>query len=196
YGYSGDPVRRVDACASQGVPALGEPVGYVGRLGPVLTLELLDLQGLDFDLSLTGFDTKEIDDFLLKVIPDEDATPPLPEVPITQPGDLWLCGSHRVLCGDATDAKAVSRLLGQSQPFLMVTDPPYGIELDSEWRDRPGMNGSGWPESLLRSSLVCRSVSDTALRLSVNLSRRRALMKRLVVRAGWRARTAPGAPTC
>ena len=162
----------------------------------MLTLELLDLQGLDFDLSLTGFDTKEIDDFLLKVIPDEDATPPLPEVPITQPGDLWLCGSHRVLCGDATDAKAVSRLLGQSQPFLMVTDPPYGIELDSEWRDRPGLNGCGWPESLLRSSLVCRSVSDTALRLSVNLSRRRALMKRLVVRAGWRARTAPGAPTC
>src|ERR1035437_394188 len=85
----------------------------------LLTLELLDLQGLDFDLGLTGFDTKEIDDFLLKATPDEDATPPLPEVPITKSGDLWLCGSHRVLCGDATDADAVSRLLGQSQPFLM-----------------------------------------------------------------------------
>jgi DNA modification methylase len=112
----------------------------------LLTIELLDLQGLDFDLSLTGFDSKEIDDFLWKDIPDEDATPPLPEVPITQPGDLWLCGSHRVLCGDATDAKAVSRLLGQCQPFLMVTDPPYGIELDSEWRDRAGLNGCGAAE--------------------------------------------------
>jgi hypothetical protein len=100
-------------------------------------------QGLDFDLSLTGFDTKEIDDFLLTDTPAEDATPPLPEVPITKPGDLWLCGPHRVLCGDATDAEAVSRLLGQCQPFLMVTDPPYGIELDSEWRDRAGLNGCG-----------------------------------------------------
>jgi hypothetical protein len=58
-------------------------------------------------------------------------------------GDLWLCGSHRVLCGDATDAESVSRLLGKSEPLLMVTDPPYGIELDSEWRDRAGLNGCG-----------------------------------------------------
>src|ERR1039457_589140 len=112
----------------------------------LLKIELLDLQGSDFDLSLTGFDTKEIDDFLLKDIPEEDATPPLPAVPVTKPGDLWLCGSHRVLCGDATDAAVVSRLLGERHPFLMVTDPPYGIELDSEWRDRAGLNGCGAAE--------------------------------------------------
>jgi DNA modification methylase len=75
--------------------------------------------------------------------PDEDAAPPLPAIPVTKPGDLWLCGSHRVLCGDATDAEDVSRLLGESKPFLLVTDPPYGIELDSEWRDRAGLNGCG-----------------------------------------------------
>lgn len=47
---------------------------------------------------------------------------------------------------DATDAEAVSRLLRQCQPFLMVTDPPYGMELDSEWRDRAGLNGCGSAE--------------------------------------------------
>jgi DNA modification methylase len=109
----------------------------------LLKIELLDLQTLDFDLSLTGFDTKELDDFLLNDTPAEDSAPPLPVVPVTKPGDLWRCGSHRVLCGDATEAEVVSRLLGEHKPFLMVTDPPYGIELDSEWRDRAGLNGCG-----------------------------------------------------
>jgi DNA modification methylase len=109
----------------------------------LLALELQDLQTSDYDLALTGFDMKEIDDLLLDDTPVEDAAPPLPIHPVTGAGDLWLCGSHRVLCGDATDAEAVSRLLDESKPFLMVTDPPYGIELDSEWRDRAGLNGRG-----------------------------------------------------
>jgi ParB-like nuclease domain len=112
----------------------------------LLRIELLGLQTSEFDLSLTGFGTKEIDDLLLDDTADEDALPPLPEHPVTSVGDLWLCGPHRVLCGDATDASAVSRLLDASKPFLMVTDPPYGIELDSEWRDRAGLNGCGGAE--------------------------------------------------
>jgi hypothetical protein len=48
-----------------------------------------------------------------------------------------------VLCGDATSPESGSRLLGDAKPLLMVTDPPYGIELDSEWRDRAGLNGRG-----------------------------------------------------
>ena len=74
---------------------------------------------------------------------EADACPALPVAPVTIPGDLWLLGEHRVLCGDATDLEAVKRLLGERQPFLLVTDPPYGIELDSEWRDRAGLNGCG-----------------------------------------------------
>jgi len=54
-----------------------------------------------------------------------------------------LLGAHRVLCGDSTSPEAVARLLGERKPRLMVTDPPYGIELDSEWRDRAGLNGCG-----------------------------------------------------
>src|ERR1700688_2120544 len=118
----------------------------------LLALELLDLKTSDYDLSLTGFDSKEIDDFLLGDIPDEDAVPPLPVHPVTGAGDLWLCGPHRVLCGDATDAAVVLRLLSEHQPFLMVTDPPYGIELDSEWRDRAGLNGRGVAEPSCQKS--------------------------------------------
>ena len=109
----------------------------------LVALEFVDLQGMGFDLELTGFDTQQIDDFLLDDPPEEDAAPPLPVSPVTRPGDLWLCGSHRVLCGDATNPEAVSRLVDERKPILMVTDPPYGIELDSEWRDRAGLIGCG-----------------------------------------------------
>jgi DNA modification methylase len=113
----------------------------------LLALELQEIQESDFDLSLTGFDPGEIDNLL--ALDDEEkanAAPPLPESPVSRAGDLWLLGSHRVLCGDATSPEAVARLLGERQPRLMVTDPPYGIELDSEWRDRAGLNGHGLAE--------------------------------------------------
>ena len=111
----------------------------------LLAFELQELRVADFNLNLTGFDIKEIDDLL--VAPDVDdqgnATPPLPQIPISRAGDLWVCGPHRVLCGDATSPEAVARLLGASEPVLLVSDPPYGIELDSEWRDRAGLNSCG-----------------------------------------------------
>ena len=115
----------------------------------LLTLELQELSECDFDLSLTGFDPKELDDLLIAPAEDEraNATPPLPENPVSRLDDLWICGSHRVLCGDATSAEAVAKLLGERKPLLLVTDPPYGIELDSEWRDRAGLNSCGPAEA-------------------------------------------------
>jgi DNA modification methylase len=110
----------------------------------LLALELQDIQDADFDLSFTGFNPGEIDALL--AIPDEEKAneaPPLPEVAVSRVGDVWLCGPHRILCGDCTNAEAVARILGERKPKLMVTDPPYGIELDSEWRDRAGLNGCG-----------------------------------------------------
>jgi DNA modification methylase len=110
----------------------------------LLALELQEIQEADFDLSLTGFDPGEIDG-LLAMEDDEkaNAAPPLPDSPVSRVGDLWLLGPHRALCGDATNAEVVARLLGERKPRLMVTDPPYGIELDSEWRDRAGLNSCG-----------------------------------------------------
>ena len=114
----------------------------------LLALELQELSEADFDLSLTGFDPGEIDGLL--AIPDEEKAneaPPLPAVATSRLNDLWICGKHRVLCGDATSQEDVAHLLGERTPQLMVTDPPYGIELDSEWRDRAGLNGCGPAEA-------------------------------------------------
>jgi DNA modification methylase len=115
----------------------------------LLGLELEELKDLDFDLNLTGFDSKEIDDLLFDPGLDEaaDGVPVLPQEPATRLGDLWLCGKHRVLCGDATASDAVARLCGDDSPAEMITDPPYGVELDSEWRDRAGLNGFGPAET-------------------------------------------------
>ena len=66
---------------------------------------------------------------------DADAVPEPPEEPITKTGDLWLLGEHRLLCGDSTKAEDVERLLDGRKPFIMVTDPPYGVGLDQSWRD-------------------------------------------------------------
>ena len=108
-----------------------------------LALEFGQLKALDFDLSLTGFDPREIDAFTLTPDAAEDELPLIPEVATSRTGDLWLCGPHRVLCGDTTQRESVALALGTHKPFLMVTDPPYGVELDMEWRDRAGHNEMG-----------------------------------------------------
>jgi DNA modification methylase len=129
-----------------------------------LSLELQEIQASDFDLSLTGFDPGEIDKLLL--LEDEEianATPPLPESPVSRTGDLWVLGPHRVLCGDCTSAEVVARLLGERKPRLMVTDPPFGVELDSEWRDRAGLNKHGPAEA---SYLKKRTVGHTNTTIS------------------------------
>src|ERR1700682_3850935 len=111
-------------------------VGWAEWDAELLGLELLELRDLAFDLDLTGFDSRKIDEFLAGPDLDEgaDAVPPVPDQPTSKLGDLWLCGKHRVLCGDATAPDAVTRLCGSLAPSVMITDPPYGIELDSEWR--------------------------------------------------------------
>src|SRR5580693_2475421 len=124
-------------------------VGWAEWDEELLGLELSELKDLDFDLNLTGFDSREIDEYLADPEHDEDAdaVPPVLDDPASSLGDLWLCGKHRVLCGDATAPDAVGRLCGTAAPSVMITDPPYGIELDSEWRDRAGLNGYGPAES-------------------------------------------------
>jgi ParB-like chromosome segregation protein Spo0J len=87
-------------------------VGWANWDDELLAQELREIEESGFDLSLTGFDSKEIDD-LITALGDGDRTDEVPQaaaVPVTRPGDLWLCGSHRVLCGDATSPEAVARL--------------------------------------------------------------------------------------
>jgi len=103
---------------------------------------LSDLADIDFDLDYTGFDDREIDDLLFRIEdPNEvaDDACPYPEVVVTKPGDLWQCGNHRILCGDATSESDVAWLLGSATPVLMVTDPPYGVEYNPDWRAQAGL---------------------------------------------------------
>jgi DNA modification methylase len=92
-----------------------------------LALEFAELKAMDYDLNLTGFDSREIDAFTLQPNAAEDDAPPVPENPITKPGDLWLLGEHRLLCGDSTNADNVARLLGGRKADMVFTDPPYGV---------------------------------------------------------------------
>lgn len=110
----------------------------------LLALELQDLQGFGYDLALTGFDGGELksllDDGPATGLTDEDAVPEPSAEPVTRPGDLILLGPHRLLCGDATVATDVARLLDGARPHLMVTDPPYGVDYDPSWRNTAGVS--------------------------------------------------------
>ena len=103
--------------------------------------EITELTSRGYDTALTGFTTREIDDLLagLDDLTDDPVMPLVPENPVTRRGDLWVCGSHRVFCADSTDAEAVARLIGAAKPRLTVTDPPYGVEYDPEWREQAGL---------------------------------------------------------
>jgi hypothetical protein len=102
----------------------------------MLRLELGDLKELGFDLALTGFDEIELGTFLAdktEGLTDPDDVPQVPEHPVTQPGDLWLLGRHRLLCGDSTVATDVERVLGGTVPTVLFVDPPYGMNLDTNY---------------------------------------------------------------
>lgn len=74
---------------------------------------------------------------------DENEAPPVAKKAVSRLGDVWLLGHHRLVCGDSTDAATVSKLLGNVRPFLMVTDPPYGVEYDPSWRVKAGAASKG-----------------------------------------------------
>jgi DNA modification methylase len=105
-----------------------------------LPLELMELQKADFDLSLTGFPEDEI--LRLLTMPpaegqgDPDAVPEPPADPVTKPGDLWVLGRHRLLCGDATKPEDVARVLGDSTADMLLTDPPYNVAYEGKTADR------------------------------------------------------------
>lgn len=105
-----------------------------------LSKELLELKTVSFDLTLTGFDSKELDRYLFRSQDENDEPVDRPQpLQVSQSSDLWLCGKHRVLCGDATSTADVDALLGLARPVLMVTDPPYGVAYDPMWREQAGL---------------------------------------------------------
>ncbi|MFV0283735.1 MAG: site-specific DNA-methyltransferase [Castellaniella sp.] len=108
----------------------------------LLRLELADLKLLDLDLELLGFANDEIDRLLdggdddKQGLTDDDAVPEVAEDTVTQPGDIWLLGNHRVLCGDATNAEDYARLLGGELADMAFTDPPYNVNYANSAKDK------------------------------------------------------------
>jgi DNA modification methylase len=99
----------------------------------MLTLELQELDGEDFDLSLLGFEADELNALLNPIketegLTDEDAVPDVPEEPKTKPGDIYQLGRHRLMCGDSTSIDAVEKLMDGQKVDVLFTDPPYGID--------------------------------------------------------------------
>ena len=104
----------------------------------LLKLELADLQGLGMDLSLSGFGNLELTGIFStkEGRTDPDELPAVPEVPVSRLGDLWRLGDHRLASGDCTDPVVVERVLGGYKPPIMITDPPYGVKYDADWRNK------------------------------------------------------------
>ena len=102
----------------------------------LLPIELSDLRGMDIDLELLGFSSEELEELLGAGIhgnpglTDPDAVPEPPDEAITQPGDLWVLGDHRLLCGDSEKAEDVDRLLAGAKVHLVSTDPPYNVRVE------------------------------------------------------------------
>ena len=108
----------------------------------MLRIELVTLQDDDFDVSLTGFDADALADLLADEDgngdgdTDDDAVPEITETPISRPGDVWVLGGHRLLCGDSTKAECFEQLL-QGEPVDMVfTDPPYNVNYANTAKDK------------------------------------------------------------
>lgn len=114
---------------------LAENAGWDKEL---LRLEVADLAAMGFDLPLIGFSEDELTALSAastEGLTDPGAAPEAPADPVSEPGDVWILGRHRLVCGDSTDADVVAKALKGVTPGLMVTDPPYGVAYDPSWRE-------------------------------------------------------------
>jgi DNA modification methylase len=97
----------------------------------MLAIEIGELGDLGFDLELTGFTDEEIAALMpIEVtsgLTDEDDAPAVQENSVTVPGDVWILGKHRLMCGDSTSIDAVDKLMGGKKVDLLFTDPPYNV---------------------------------------------------------------------
>ncbi len=104
-----------------------------------LRLELQELKDADFDLPLTGLDEDRIDELLAEIVDappegDPDATPDLPDEPVSTAGTIWQLGPHRLAVGDSTDPEVWAMLMQGERADICVVDPPYGVDLERKNR--------------------------------------------------------------
>ena len=97
----------------------------------LLNLEIAGLSDEDYDLDLLGFESEELDKFLIneeEYLTDEDEVPEPPKEPIAKLGDIYQLGEHRLMCGDSTSIDAIDELMENQKADMVFTDPPYNID--------------------------------------------------------------------
>lgn len=127
----------------------------------LLNVELKGLGEMGFDLDLLGFDN--LDALMADKtagLTDPDDAPEAPADPVAALGDVWLMGRHRIVCGDCTDPLVVDKALNGVKPHLMVTDPPYGVEYDANWRNESARTSSGMGNRAIGAGAVGKVLND------------------------------------
>ena len=108
----------------------------------MLRIELEAFAAEGFDLDITGFDADALAELIAGDEPDnegqtdEDAVPEVGEIPISRPGDVWIMGQHRLLCGDSTVAESYARLMQGDVADMVFTDPPYNVNYANSAKDK------------------------------------------------------------
>jgi site-specific DNA-methyltransferase (adenine-specific) len=125
----------------------------------MLRVELRDLQALDFDMDLLGFNADELGALLAADddgtgLTDPDDAPEARAQAVTRPGDVWICGRHRLLCGDSTDADSVVTVMAGAMADLWITDPPYNVAYVGKTKDALTIAGDAMQDSAFLQFLV------------------------------------------
>ncbi len=142
-GYLDETQRRALVIADN---KIAENAGWDENL---LRQELHVLDDLDFDIDILGFSTDDLENILLDPNAseagqtDDDATPDIPEQAISVEGDIWICGDHKVLCGDSAMYDAYEKLMGEELADMVFTDPPYNVNYANSMKDK--MRGKARP---------------------------------------------------
>ncbi|HXF45193.1 MAG TPA: site-specific DNA-methyltransferase [Burkholderiaceae bacterium] len=155
----------------------------------MLAAELAALKDDDVDLALLGFDETELDRLLAGTLDESDAAdeaPAPPAEPVSRPGDLWICGDHRLLCGDATVLADVAKVLDGELADMAFTDPPYNVNYANSAKDklrgknRPILNdalGEGFGALLYDACVNILTVTKGAVYICMSSSELDTLQK-------------------
>lgn len=134
----------------------------------LLKIELGDLNALDFDLSLTGFDPGELGNLLAEKtegLTDEDAVPETPARAVTVLGDVWVLGKHRVMCGDSTSVDAMQTLVQGQLVDMWLTDPPYNVAYEGGTKEKLTIQNDSMGDDQFRQFLRDACVTaDTVMK--------------------------------
>jgi site-specific DNA-methyltransferase (adenine-specific) len=135
----------------------------------LLALELADIQGLGFDVELTGFSDEEIKDLMpveiTEGLTDEDDAPAVQENTVTVPGDVWVMGKHRLLCGDSTSVDDLCKLCKSHLVDMWLTDPPYNVAYEGGTKEKLTIKNDSMGDDQFRQFLRdAYTAADTVMK--------------------------------